>query len=251
MSTVGDGGTPDVSGGAGPAPDRARWLLLHGTPLTPSVWDGVRPALDAVRPVVAPLLPPPSSATGAQAEIAARVLADLGPAEGPLHVVGHSFGGQVALEVALAAPDRVASLTVLCSRATPFPAFTATAEALRTGPRPDPDASLGRWFLPDELAADGPLVRYARRCLTDADTEVWADELDAIATYDRTAALADLTVPATIVAAESDHVGTPAEMAAMAAAMTRGRFDLIAPASHLSPFLDPGALAARLLAAAP
>lgn len=227
------------------------WLLLHGTPLTPEVWDGVRPALGAVRPVLAPLLPRPIRAEAAQAEIADRLVAELAPSAGPLHVVGHSFGGQVALELALRHPDRVASLTVLCSRAAPFPAFAAAAVGLRSGTPPDPDASVARWFLPEEVAADAPLVGYARRCVATAHVPSFADDLDAIAVYDRTAALGRIAVPTAIVAAESDHVGTPDEMGAMAAAIPGATFALVAPASHMSPFLAPDALAARLLAHAP
>ena len=140
--------------------DSEMWLLLHGTPLTSEVWQGVRPALETVYPVAAPQLPRPSAATGAQAEIAGRILGGLGHLARRFHVVGHSFGGQVALELVLAAPERVASLTVLCSRASPFPSFSATAAAVRKAPV-DPDGSIKRWFLPGEIAADGPVVRYA------------------------------------------------------------------------------------------
>ena len=55
---------------------------------------------------------------------------------------------------------------------------------------------------------------------------------------------------ATIVAAESDHVGTPEEMSAMAEAIPGATFELVPDASHLSQFLHPDTLAARLLAAA-
>ena len=54
------------------------WLLLHGTPLTPRVWDEVGALLVMSRPVVAPALPRP----GTQTEIARRVLASLEDAAG-------------------------------------------------------------------------------------------------------------------------------------------------------------------------
>lgn len=230
---------------AGTTPGDGTWMLLHGTPLTPEVWDGVRPLLGAIRPVLAPTLPRPIRAEGAQAEIADRIVGGLAEEAGPLHLVGHSFGGQVAIEVALRHPERVGSLTVLCSRASPFPAFAAAALAIRRGTPPDPDASVARWFLP--VDADGPLVAYARRCVAEADPDGFAADLDAIAVYDRTAELGSIAVPTTILAAESDHVGTPDEMRVMAAAIPDARFALLAPASHMSPFLDPASLAAQIM----
>ncbi len=92
-------------------------------------------------------------------------------------------------------------------------------------------------------------MEYARRCIEHADRRMWADELDAIATYDRTDDLTAIRVPTTVIATELDHVGTPVEMAAMAAAIPGAHFELIAGASHMSPFVDPVALADRLVAA--
>jgi pimeloyl-ACP methyl ester carboxylesterase len=229
--------------------EQISWLLLHGTPLTPEAWDGVRAALEAVHPVEAPLLPKPDGPADAQGTVATAVEARLDPGR-RYHVVGHSFGGQVALDLALQVPDRVASLTILCSRASPFPAFAAAAASIRSGHAPDLDGAIQRWFTPDEVAADGPVVEWARRCLSDADLAMWADELDAIAVYDRRAALASLATPTAIIAAELDHVGTPEEMEAMATAIPGATFSVIPDASHLSPFVDPAGLAERLVTAA-
>jgi pimeloyl-ACP methyl ester carboxylesterase len=229
--------------------DDVMWLLLHGTPLTYEVWEDVRDALERVHAVAAPQLPRVTAPTDVQAEIARRVLGGVGHLAQRFHVVGHSFGGQVALELGLAAPERTASLTVLCSRASPFPAFSASVAALREGPV-DVERSIQRWFLPGEIAADGPVVRYARRCLEHADRDRWSDELDAIATFDRRGDLGSITVPTSIIASDLDLVGTPAEMAAMAAAIPAARFECVTNASHMSQFTDPSALAERLISAA-
>ena len=231
-----------------PAGDGPRWLLLHGTPLTPRVWDEVGALLATSRPVVAPALPQSGAPTsGAQTDIAREVLASLEDADGPLHVVGHSFGGQVAIEVALAAPRRLGSLTILCSRASPFPAFTANAESLRRGDPLDVQGALARWFLPDELAADGPVVRFARACITGADRARWADDLQAIADYDRIGDLGRIDAPTKLIASELDRVGTPDEMRAMAGAIAGAEFVMVPHASHMSQFLDPAALAERII----
>lgn len=108
------------------------------------------------------------------------------------------------------------------------------------------EGSLARWFLPDELAADGPVVRYARDCLTSADRALWADELEAIARYDRSSDLSVVEAPTTAIAAEFDTVGTPDEMRALTHAIPQATFVLVPAASHMSQFLHPDALAARL-----
>ena len=226
----------------------ASWLLLHGTPMDPTVWDGVRPTLAAIHPVVAPHLATPRSAEGAQAELATEALTHV-DGGGALHVVGHSFGGQVALEVALLVPDRVRSLTIVCSRAAPFPAFAAAAVNVRSGGPIDVDGALARWLRADEVAAGGTVVQYIRACLDGVDRAMWADELDAIATYDRTGDLAQIAAPATIIAAELDQVGTVAEMTAMAERIPDADLQVVAGASHMSPFLDPADLGTRLVAA--
>jgi pimeloyl-ACP methyl ester carboxylesterase len=227
-----------------------RWLLLHGTPLTPAVWDGVAAALRETGSVSCPAVTPTPADRGAQEAIARRLIGELDQELGPLDVVGHSFGGQIALDFALAAPGRVRSLTIVCSRATPFPPFAATAASLRRGEPVDIDAVLDRWFTPPELRANGPVVRYARTCLRAADRAAWADALDAIAVYDRTHQAGRLELPATLVAAELDQVATPEAMGALAERLPRGSLHVLPGAAHMTPFADPAALARLLRRAA-
>ena len=58
----------------------------------------------------------------------------------PVHLLGHSFGGVVAQEAAIASPDAFASLTVFCSGPRGWPGRTDLAiEILRS------DGSIGLW----------------------------------------------------------------------------------------------------------
>ena len=127
-------------------------------------------------------------------------------------MVGHSFGGQIALDFALLAPQRVQALTLICTRDTPFPGFAAAAARLRHGGPVDITAALRRWFTAPELSADGPVVTYARPCLRQADRAAWAAALDAIASYDRANRVGAIGVPSTLIAAELDPVSPPAAM---------------------------------------
>jgi pimeloyl-ACP methyl ester carboxylesterase len=227
-----------------------RWLLLHGTPLTPAVWDRVAACLTRSGTVWSPAITPAGDARDAQGALAARLTAEAARPIGRLHVVGHSFGGQVALDFALLVPQQVATLTLLCSRDTPFPAFAAAAARLRGGAPVDAEAALSRWFTPGELDRAGPVVSYARRCLQQADRRSWAAALDAIARYDRADRTASIRIPATLIAAELDQVSTPAAMSALASRLPRATLKILPGAAHMTPFTDPAALAELILRAA-
>lgn len=111
-------------------------ILLHGFPQDATAWDAVRPALHARG--LRTLAPdqrgysrharPREVSDYSGAELVADVLA-LADAAGArrFHLVGHDWGGAIAWQTALAAPDRLASLTVL---STPHP--VALSRALRT-----------------------------------------------------------------------------------------------------------------------
>ncbi len=226
-----------------------RWLLLHGTPLTPEVWDGVAAYLRQTGPVLCPVVTPPGDLEDAHGALAAQLASEVAQLPARLHVVGHSFGGQVALDFALLAPQRVQSLTLLCSRDTPFPAFAAVAAGLRRGDPVDIEAALGRWFTTAELSSGGPVVSYARRCLREADRGSWAAALEAIAGYDRAHRVASLTVPSTLIAAELDQVSTPAAMSALASRLPLASLHMLPGAAHMTPFTDPAALGQLILRA--
>jgi pimeloyl-ACP methyl ester carboxylesterase len=223
------------------------WWLLHGTPLTPTVWDAVAAHLAGTgrvrRPVVALEADRDSGVTG----LAKRLLSGI-PGKVRPHLVGHSFGGQVALEMALLAPDRIRSVTMVCSRDTPFPAFAGAATALREGEPVDVDAALRRWFRPAQLQEGGAVVAYARRCLAAADRRSWAAALDEIARFDRSHATPELGVPLTLVAAEFDQVSTIDAMRALRDRAPTSTLHVLRDAGHMSPFLAPASLADLLAA---
>jgi 3-oxoadipate enol-lactonase len=222
------------------------WVLLHGTPLTPAVWDGVAAHLGRRGQVLCPAVTPAGDAGDTPARLAAR-LASAGGLPEQMHLVGHSFGGQVALDLALLAPRRIRDLTLICSRDTPFPAFAAAAAALRRGEPVDPGAALGRWFTAAELHDGGPVIRYARSCIEQADRRSWAAALEAIAGYDRSGRVPAISAPVTLIAAELDQVSTPAAMSALASRLQQASLTVLPGAAHMSPFTDPAALAGLIV----
>jgi pimeloyl-ACP methyl ester carboxylesterase len=145
-------------------------VLLHGFPQHGGSWDGIRPALTGAgyRVVVpdqrgcSPGARPPGRRAYVLAEAAADVLAlldELGIER--VHLVGHDWGGAVGWRLAVRAPDRLRSLTSVC---TPHP--RALARSMLTSGQ-----ALRSWYmgfvqlpvLPERvlLAADGRLLRRA------------------------------------------------------------------------------------------
>lgn len=220
------------------------WLLLHGTPLGPSVWSAVAGHLGGR--VWAPEMTPVPGTTAPQRHLATALAEQAGTSGRRWRVVGHSFGGQIALEFAALAPDLVQEVVVVCSRDTAFPAFAAVADNLDAGSPVEVDATLGRWFRPAEIAARPVFVDEIAARLRQADRHAWATALRGIATYDGAATTAAITVPGRVIAADHDAVGTPDAMSELAHRLRRAEFTVVEDASHLSLFLRPTRFAALL-----
>lgn len=95
-------------------------LLLHGTASSSAMWKPMLPALAARRRTIAPDLrghgdsdPWPSDASPSLAAEAAAVAAIAVRFGGAFDLVGHSYGGAVALRMAALMPRRIASLTLI------------------------------------------------------------------------------------------------------------------------------------------
>ncbi len=108
-------------------------LLLHGYPQDSSCWSDVTPRLNAagLRTLApdqrgySPLARPRRVSAYRPGELIADALAVLDAAGVHIaHVVGHDWGGAVAWGLAMVAPERVATLTVL---STPHPAAMSWA----------------------------------------------------------------------------------------------------------------------------
>ncbi|TNM37499.1 alpha/beta fold hydrolase [Nocardioides albidus] len=164
---------------------------------------------------------------------------------------GDSVGGAVGLQLALDHPQRITSLTVLCSAArfgTPEAWRERAALVRAEGMAPMVASSPARWFGPAIVAAGSDLVHAALRDLAAVDAEGYARTCEALATFDVTARLATVSAPVLAVAG-ADDVATPPELlATIADAVPRGRLDVIPGVGHLAPLEAPDRVASLLSA---
>lgn len=156
----------------------------------------------------------------------------------PVHWVGLSMGGMIGMTLALARPERVASLTVADSTSHRPPAERATWQgridaALAGGMEAVVDATLARWFTPgfrarrpDTMARIGAMIRA-----TSVDGFVGCCR--AISVIDITARLPAIRCPMLVLVGAEDH-GTPEAMSRTIHANVAGsEMHVIPDASHI------------------
>ena len=226
-------------------------VFVHGTPLDWRAWRGLVVELPGVRCITYDLRGHGAAADEdlpASYDVLADDLAGVLAGHGldRAHVVGHSFGGQVAATFAARHATRAASVTVVCCRLEPYPPFREAADAIASGGMAAvAEAAIARWFTREAVARDEPGVRYARERLASVRPSVMAAALRLIAAFDGLPALAASGVPVRIVAAERDVVGEPAGLRAAASELHAG-FAIAEGVGHMLPLERPAQLA-RLL----
>jgi pimeloyl-ACP methyl ester carboxylesterase len=239
--------------GSGPA-----IVLIHGFPLDRSIWNPQRDALAPHARVVRPdLRGAGESARGADGpalmEALAGDLAGLLDALGIERaiVVGHSIGSYVAFAFFRMYAERVAGFGLVAGHPaadTPalLPGRDALATALEAGDiAPAIDAYLPRYLDP----ATAPALTEPLRAIMARQDARGAAALvrgmkERVASYDL---LADITVPATIVAGASDDWITPESLRDAAAQMPDCEFIVLDRVGHLPMLEAPDAVSAALV----
>jgi pimeloyl-ACP methyl ester carboxylesterase len=161
------------------------------------------------------------------------------------HLVGHSLGGPVALQMALAQPARVRSLSLLCTVVRGKDATRLSWRILwlglrsRVGPRRARRRAFLQIVMPadmlrradtDKLAADlAPLFGHD---LADQPS-IAMPQLSALRAFDATHRLSQLSaVPTLVVSAAHDPIAPPPFGRALAAAIPGARYVEFADAAH-------------------
>lgn len=189
---------------------------------------------DVIEPQV--LMSPRSSLSDSAADI-------LGRAPRTFALVGTSYGANLALAIALAAPERVSSLWLMgCDASAPAAGGPDLAAGLEATPDAIIDFLTGIVVRPADQAAGAAFKAMAHR----VGAEAGAAQARALASRDDIwARLGALHMPALIMSGDEDPLAPPACGQQLAQALPQARFELMAQCGHL-PTLERPARAAAL-----
>lgn len=138
---------------------RTRYVLVHGAFSDSSIWDEVKPLLEADGGVVvAPTLPGHGDDAGnaGSATLSAYVetVTDaLDASPEPVVLVGHSLSGMTISACAEQLPEKIAALVYVCAYL-PEPGMTATDYA-----KTDAESRFAKQFVPDPERGVGTMTR--------------------------------------------------------------------------------------------
>ena len=159
-------------------------------------------------------------------------------------VIGGSFGGMIALTLALNYPDRVKALVIsACPHSTPATDRALVAkrgeDGFAGGMASVVEATLTRWFTAG-FRDSATVQDYRRRLLAD-DVAGWKAGWYAISTYDVRARLPELKVPVLCVAGRADASVPLPVMEEMAAEISGARIMILENGPHMLHIEQPDA----------
>jgi 3-oxoadipate enol-lactonase/4-carboxymuconolactone decarboxylase len=163
------------------------------------------------------------------------------------HVGGCSIGGRIAMQLAMDAPDRVASLMLVDTAlqfGTPDIWQQRMATARAGGMAPLADATIARWVRDPSLASS----RALKRMVLTTDPEGYAGACAALSDCRAEQVIGKLNLPTLIVVGEHDQ-GTPVAAAeAIRDAIPGSKLHVLSEAAHIPNFERAAALNALMLA---
>ena len=153
------------------------------------------------------------------------------------HLVGLSLGGAVFQWIAVHRPERVASLTLLCTAAQFGDPTTWTERAAtvrRDGLESIARSIVERWFTP-ALADRAPeLVERSLAMLRGVDDEGYAACCEALAGWDARPDLDRITARTLVIAGDDDAATPPSVMSGLAHGIRGAHLEVVGPAAHLA-----------------
>ena len=184
-------------------------------------------------------------------DLAAAVLAGVDRTLGPqaFGYAGDSIGGAVGFHLALAAPDRLTGVGVLCTGArigTPEGWHERAALVRASGTPVMVEGSATRWFAAGFLERRPEAGAALLASLQDADKESYSLACEALAAYDVRDRLSSIHVPLLAIGGREDGAAPADRLAADAAAVPGGRFVELDGVAHQAPVEAPTTVATLL-----
>ncbi|WP_194916721.1 bifunctional 3-oxoadipate enol-lactonase/4-carboxymuconolactone decarboxylase PcaDC [Catenulispora rubra] len=161
---------------------------------------------------------------------------------------GISIGGAVGAELAVSHPERIDSLTLICSSARfgdPQGWRDRAAQVRGAGTGALAASAAGRWFAP--AFADAETIAALVGDQRAADPEGYAACCDALAGYDLRAELDRISAPTLVIAGRQDIATPPSHARELVDGIHGAGLVEIPGAAHLAPVEQPGAVLDALL----
>jgi len=190
----------------------------------------------------------PASGPFLVAELAAAVLAlvdRLAPGS-TFRYAGVSVGGAVGLQLVLDAPQRVSAATLLCTGAvigTPEDWRARAVVVRRNGVEAVRESSQRRWFATGFVRRRPYVAAALADALASTDAQSYAHLCDALADFDVSDRLGEITVPVCAVAGSDDIATPPAKAERIASGVVSGRSVVLDGVGHLAPAEAPAKVA--------
>ncbi len=221
-------------------------VLLPGTLCDARVFEQMLPQLPRVDAFVLSI-----SGAASAGELAERLLCEAPPR---FALAGFSLGGIVALEMAAAAPDRIAGLALLNTSPLPVPpqAHAARREAAANAARGGLDAYVRRSLWPQYAAPRARGRQDLLELLVEMAEAMGPDVLVqqtevALTRTDRRQALRQLAAPILLLTGEYDDLCQPDTERELASTLPWARLAILSGVGHLSPLEAPEQVARHLV----
>jgi 3-oxoadipate enol-lactonase len=172
-------------------------------------------------------------------QLAADATALLSSLEIPrTHFVGISMGGAVAQQVALDAPERIASLTLIDTTAGYGDAdaklfLARAAQARERGMKDLADGTLARWLGERFRKRHPEQAERIRALVASAHPEGFAASCEALAAFDVRTRLSEIDAPTLVLVGENDPSTPPAMSRDLANGIKDARLEVVPDAAHL------------------
>ena len=224
-------------------------IMLHGVGLCAQAWQGLTHALPADRAIIAIDLPghgrsaPITNSPARLRDYSDRITEYLQSLPNSVHLIGHSMGASIALDIAARSSETVQSVTALNAiyRRTIQAAKSVQkrAKALKGIDQDalNTDGTIERWFGKDPQGEALKAAQACRQWIYDTDISQYQQAYGIFAHYDgpTDAALSALIQPALFITGADEPNSTPQMSQNMAALTPYGHAQIITGAAHMLP----------------